>query len=132
MPTILVVSDAPWIRDEIRRSLVGPGFKVEEVTRGQDVRQAVEELDLDLVIVDLQIGNMGGIAVTMDLRLEESGGRLPHVPVLLLLDREADRFLARRADAEAMLVKPLDVGVLRRTVKKLVGALDLGSASTSR
>jgi DNA-binding response OmpR family regulator len=73
------------------------------------------------VILDLQIANMGGIAVATDLHLEESGGRLPHVPILLLLDREADRFLARRAAAEAVLVKPFDPGTLRRTVKRLVG-----------
>jgi hypothetical protein len=47
------------------------------------------------VVLDLQIGNMGGIAVAIDLHLEESGGRLPR-SILLLLDREADRFLARR------------------------------------
>ena len=76
----------------------------------------------DLVIVDLQIANMGGMAVSIDLRLEESGGRLPHVPILLLLDREADKFLARRSTADAMLVKPIDAGTLRRTVKNLLAA----------
>ena len=39
----------------------------------------------DLVILDLQSGTMGGVAVTMDLRLDESGGTLPHVPILMLL-----------------------------------------------
>ena len=34
--------------------------------------------------------------------------------ILLLLDREADRFLAKRADADAELVKPVDAGTLRR------------------
>ena len=51
---------------------------------------------------------MGGMATCMDLRLEESGGRLPHVPVLMLLDRRADVFLARRAGADGWVVKPLD------------------------
>ena len=97
MPTVLVASDADWVRDHVRAALVGPGFEVIEVERGQDVRRAVDEREPDLVIVDLQIGNMGGMAVAIDLRLEESGGRLPHVPILLLLDREADRFLARRS-----------------------------------
>jgi hypothetical protein len=41
--------------------------------------------------------------------------------VLLLLDREHDRFLAKRAAVEAELVKPVDPGTLRRTVKRLVG-----------
>jgi DNA-binding response OmpR family regulator len=124
---VLVVADARWVRDQVRAALVGPGQEVIEVTRGQDVRAAVAEYEPDLVLLDLQIGNMGGIAVAIDLHLEESGGRLPHVPILLLLDREADRFLASRAGAEAELVKPVDPGTLRRTVKRLVGA-DAGAA----
>ncbi|MDQ1566172.1 MAG: hypothetical protein QOF96_1052 [Actinomycetota bacterium] len=122
MPTVLVASDANWVRDHVRAALCGPGFEVIEVERGRDVRTVVEERHPDLVIVDLQIANMGGMAVALDLRLEESGGRLPHVPILILLDREADRFLARRSTADAMLVKPIDPGTLRRTVKTLLAA----------
>ena len=48
-------------------------------------------------VLDLQIGSMGGMAVTMALRLDESSGRLPHVPVLMLLDRVADVHLAGAA-----------------------------------
>jgi hypothetical protein len=40
--------------------------------------------------------------------------------MLLLLDREHDRFLAKRAFADAELVKPVDPGTLRRTVKGLL------------
>ena len=43
-------------------------------------------------------------------------------PTDLLLDREADKFLARRSTADAMLVKPIDPGTLRRTVKNLLAA----------
>ena len=42
--------------------------------------------------------------------------------ILLLLDREADRFLAKRADADAELVKPIDPSTLRRTIDRLVAA----------
>jgi len=118
---ILVAADARWVREQVRAALVGRGQEVVEVTRGQDVLYAVSEHKPDLVVLDLQIGNMGGIAVAIDLHLEEAAGRLPHVPILLLLDREADRFLARRAAAEAELVKPVEPGTLRRTVRRLVG-----------
>lgn len=117
---ILVAADARWVRDQVRSAFVAPGQEVVEVTRGQDVRAAMAEHDPDLVLLDLQIGNMGGIAVAIDLRLEESAGRLPHVPILLLLDREADRFLGHRADVDGMLVKPVDAGSLRRTVKSML------------
>jgi DNA-binding response OmpR family regulator len=131
VPTILVASDANWVRDHVRAALVGPGFELIEVERGRDVRTVVGERKPDLVVVDLQIGNMGGMAVALDLRLEESGGRLPHVPILILLDREADRFLARRSTADAMLVKPIDAGTLRRTVKTLLAAEEARRAAAA-
>jgi DNA-binding response OmpR family regulator len=74
----------------------------------------------DLAILDLQIGTMGGVAVCLDLRLEESAGRLPHVPVLMLLDRSADVFLAQRPGAEGWLIKPLDAIRLRRAVRTIL------------
>ena len=118
MPTAVekqeVRAEAKWVRDQVRSAFVSPGQEVVEVTRGQDVRAKVAELEPDLVVLDLQIGNMGGVAVAIDLRLEESGGRLPHVRILLLLDRRDDVFIARRADVDLTLVKPVDAGILRR------------------
>ncbi len=118
---ILVAADAEWVRKQVRAAFVAPGQEVIEVGRGQEVREAFAEHEPDLVILDMQIGNMGGIAVAIDLRLEESAGRLPRATILLLLDRVADNFVAERADADATLVKPVDAGTLRRTAKRLVG-----------
>ena len=120
MGTVLVAADGGWLRDQVRTALAGPDQTVLEVDRGQDVRDAVATREPDLVILDMQIGNMGGIAVALDLRLEASAGRVPDVPIVLLLDRECDRFLAKRADVDAVVVKPLDAGVLRRTVKHVL------------
>src|SRR5258708_9838812 len=122
MATILVAGGAKWVRDQVRSAFVSPGQEVVEVTRGQDVRAKVGEVNPDLVVLDMQIGNMGGVAVAIDLRLEESGGRLDRANILLLLDREADEFIARRADVDLMLVKPVDAGVLRRAAKQLLPA----------
>ncbi|MHB8669163.1 MAG: response regulator [Acidimicrobiales bacterium] len=119
MPDVLIASDALGVRDEVRATL-GPETTVREVPAGDRVRQAVQERAPDLAVIDLQIGNMGGMAVCLDLRLEESGGRLPHVPVLMLLDRRADVFLARRAGAEGWVVKPLDPMRLRRAMTELL------------
>ncbi len=122
MTTILVAADAKWVRDQVRAAFMGPNQQVVEVTRGQDVRETFGDINPDLVILDMQIGNMGGVAVALDLRLEESAGRLDRANIMLLLDREADEFIARRADVDLVLVKPVDAGILRRTAKQLLPA----------
>jgi CheY-like chemotaxis protein len=114
VPHVLVAADADWILDEVRSALEGPDTTFTVCRAGQDVLAAAAAPVPDLAVLDLQIGNMGGMAVTMALRLDESGGRLPHVRVLMLLDRAADLHLARRSGAEGWLVKPLDSLRLRR------------------
>ncbi len=120
MPDILIASDAEWIRQEIQSVLPDTDTTVREVTRGFMVRPAVKEKKPDLAILDLQIGKMGGMATCLDLRLEEGAGRLPHVPVLMLLDRRADVFLARRALAEGWVVKPFDPIRLSRAIQTVL------------
>lgn len=120
---MLLATDADWIHDEVAAAFDGE-HTVRRVRRGADVRAAVAQGDVGLVVLDLQIGNMGGMAACMDLRLEYGAGRLPDVAVLMLLDRDADVFLARRADADGWLVKPLDAFRLRRAAAALLAGGD--------
>ena len=121
MLDVVVASDEAWVRAEVAAVLSGrPDVEVHEVTTGAAVLPAVHEYDPELVIVDLQIGNMGGMAACMELRLEESAGRIAPVPVLMLLDRRPDVFLARRAGANGWIVKPLDPIRLRKAVEALL------------
>ncbi|MFI5046587.1 MAG: PleD family two-component system response regulator [Acidimicrobiia bacterium] len=122
MSSILVAADAQWVRDLVKTACTRPGQRVIEATRGQDVRDIVGREQPDVVVLDMQIANMGGIAVSIDLRLEGAAGRIPDVSILLLLDRVADRFLAKRADADGELVKPVDPATLRRTIDGLLDA----------
>ena len=117
MPEILIASDADWVVDELRAAVESPDTTVRAVNRGAAVAPAVAEDEPDLVVLDLQIGNMGGMATCIDLHLEADAGRLPAVPVLMLLDRRADVFLARRAGADGFVVKPLDPIRLRAAVR---------------
>ncbi len=114
---MLIVSDSESVLEELRSALEDDETDIGELRAGEDVRLAVEQNPPDLVITDLQVGNMGGLAICLDLHLEESGGRIPHVPVVILLDRRADVFLARRAAAEGWLVKPLDPIRIRRAAR---------------
>ncbi len=120
MQTILVASDAPTLRREVEAVISSPEVQVHAVRSGPEVIAFVTNESPDLVIVDMQMGNMGGMAVTLELRLQESYDALDHIPVLMLLDRRPDVFLARRSGAEGWLVKPLDPLRLRRAVRALL------------
>ncbi len=116
----MVASDAPSVRAEVVATVDGPDTEILEVRSGPEVVEAVAQHQPDLLVVDLQMGSMGGMAVCLELRLEESYGKLDHVPVLMLLDRRADVFLARRSQAEGWIVKPLDPIRIRKAVTTIL------------
>lgn len=120
---MLLAADADWLVDEVVAAVGDQDTSFTVCSEGRDVARVVGERDpstpFDLGIFDLQIGSMGGMAVTMALRLDESVDALPHVPVLMLLDRDADVHLARRSGAEGWMVKPLDPLRLRRAVRAI-------------
>ena len=122
MPRILLATDADRIHEDVDAALAGDDVEVIRVRQGVDVLPTVHSHAPDLVVLDLQIGNMGGMASCMNLRLDESVGRLHHVPVLMLLDRDVDSFLASRSDADGWIVKPLDAfRLLRAATARLNG-----------
>lgn len=120
VPVVLLATDADQLHDEVDAAVADESTTVQRVHSGREVIPAVRQLDPDLVVLDLQIGNMGGMATCLSLRSEEGAGRLARRPVLMLLDRVADVFLAKRSDADGWLVKPLDAFRLRRATQALL------------
>ena len=117
---VLLATDAAWLVDDVVAALGGPETSFTVVSEGREVAKVVARNDgppYDVGIFDLQIGSMGGMAVTMSLRLDESAGKMPHVPVVMLLDRFADVHLSRRSGADGWMVKPLDPLRIRRAVR---------------
>ena len=119
---ILVATDADHVLDDVAAALGGPDVSFTVCRNGRDVAGVVEKRTPDLAVLDLQIGSMGAMAVTMGLRLDESSGLLPHVKVLMLLDRKADVHLAKRCGAEEWLIKPVDALTLKRAARRVLGA----------
>jgi DNA-binding response OmpR family regulator len=126
---ILVAADSAAVVADIAAAVGSRDTTVRNVSSGADVRIAVLRSTPDLVVLDLQIGNMGGMATCLDLRLEAGAGRLDDVPVLMLLDRRADVFLARRSGADGFLVKPLDPIRIRRAVTTILAGEDYEDAT---
>jgi DNA-binding response OmpR family regulator len=117
---VLVATDADSVAEEVFAALADDDTLVSRVRAGTDVRMAVSKLSPDAVILDLQIGNMGGVAASLDLRLEAEAGRVPDTRILMLLDREVDKWIAKEAKADAQLVKPVDSFQLRKAVEALL------------
>jgi len=119
VPNVLLVTDADWIHDEVDAALADADTTVLRVRSGREAIPAVAEHEPVLVILDLQIGNMGGFATCMNLRQDEGAGRLKTRPILMLLDRHDDLFLAHRSDADGWLIKPVDAFRLRKAAEAL-------------
>lgn len=107
MVDILLATDADWMVNECKAAFDGY-YNVAHVRRGADVINTIKAQSPRLVLLDMQIGNMGGIATCMAIRQEEDMGRLERCSVIMLLDRDVDDFLAQRSNADAWLVKPIN------------------------
>ena len=106
--TVLLATDSDDVFRNVDAAIGSDEMRVLRVDRGQHVVEAVRQLDPDLVLLDMQIDNMGGFAVSKVLRQEEGFGRLEQRKIMLLLDRQVDEYLARTSGADAWYVKPLD------------------------
>src|SRR5579862_1537157 len=100
---ILVVDDDAPIRRMLDRSLQAEGYTVETATDGGGALVSVERSVPDLVILDVAMDGLDGLAVCR--RIRDKGLTLP---VLLLTARDGvpDRVAGLDAGADDYLVKP--------------------------
>jgi DNA-binding response OmpR family regulator len=118
MPRVLVVADTEWVINDVLSALSLGDWEVETLAEPAPAAATVARIEPDAVIVDMQINQMGGMAVIRDIRAVLEGERNPRL--VLLLDRSADAFLAKRAGADAWVVKPFEAHDLRAALNALV------------
>ncbi len=100
---ILVIEDDDAIRGFIVRGLTEEGFSIDEAGDGSEGRFKLTDPAYDLVILDVMLPHVDGLALLKELRCRDS-----HVPVLLLTakDTVADRVRGLDHGADDYLVKP--------------------------
>lgn len=122
---ILAVSDDPDMLEDLRFGLPS-GL---EAVGAEDARAAARELDAGLrpiaVVVDLQTGNAGGFALARDLAANPT---LSLVPIVMLIERDQDRWLANQAGARVVLREPLEPGILVDAVLSVLSEASRDSA----
>lgn len=120
-PRVLVVDDEPAIRRFLRTALGAHAYVVFEAATGQEGLAAVAVHRPDLVILDLGLPDLDGVAVTRQLR------EWSQVPIIILSVRgqEADKIAALDAGADDYLTKPFGAGELlarmRVALRRAVG-----------
>jgi DNA-binding response OmpR family regulator len=119
--TVLVATDADWVIEEVDAALADDDTEVYRVRSGREVLAACRAIEPALVVLDLQIGNSGGVATALAVRQDQDMGRLARFPVLMLLDRVADVFLAQMAQADGWVIKPVDALRLQRAARAVLG-----------
>jgi DNA-binding response OmpR family regulator len=111
MPRVLIVTDDPVDRGRVHAALSVAGNELFDHDDPATAAQRASDERADVAVVDLRVGSMGGMAVARDFR-----ARSERVPVVLLLDREADTFLAGRSGADAWVIKPIEASTLRAAI----------------
>ncbi|MBK8049033.1 MAG: response regulator [Anaerolineales bacterium] len=101
-PVVLVVDDEVQIRRFLRISLESNQYRVHEVETGQEALAKAAQLRPDVIILDMNLPDLDGVAVVRRLREWTS------TPVIILSVRDADRdkVAALDAGADDYLTKP--------------------------
>lgn len=122
MTRVVLADDHPMFREGLRFTLERAGIQVVgEAGDGEEALAVVADTDPDVVVMDLAMPRLGGMAATE--RLASSNGRA-RVLVLTLSEDDADVFAAVRVGAMGYLVK----GVAADQVVTAVAALAAGNA----
>lgn len=122
MPLIYIVSDSQNLKNLVSSAVAGPKNELVELSSGNELMKLLQEESPDLVILDLQISNMGATAITLEIRLGEKAKRIDPTKILVLLDRRADVFMTRRSGADGFIIKPLDSLKIKRAVNEILSS----------
>jgi DNA-binding response OmpR family regulator len=115
----LLVTDDPRLREEFRFALpTGAAARY-----AADARVAWKELQAGvptLVVVDIQSGSAGGFGLARDMNARSD---LAEIPVVMLLERVQDAWLAKQAGAVSWILKPIAATALARQCLELLARL---------
>ena len=119
-PTVLVVEDFEDNRFMMRRLLELSGYRVIEAVNGEQAVEAAESERPDLILMDLSLPKLDGLAATRRIRQQDGAARVPIVAVSAhdTTDFHAD---ALAAGCNEYVTKPIDFDQLESLLKKLLG-----------
>ncbi|MEO6582905.1 MAG: response regulator transcription factor [Ferruginibacter sp.] len=115
--SILLVEDEENLQEALKLNLELEGYEVTSCYDGAEALRCIQKEYFDLVILDVMLPELDGIAVIETIRLNNT-----EMPVLILSARNssADRVLGLKKGADDYLTKPFNLEELLLRVKKLL------------
>lgn len=122
---VMIVSGDAGVRTRTGAALEArDDVEVITATSADDAHRTLQLEDVDVVVMDGDMRPEGGYSVAYEMRAAAEMSDEPATPVLVLMDREQDRWLARWAGADDALLKPVNPFELAERVRELAGAAD--------
>jgi two-component system KDP operon response regulator KdpE len=113
LPSLLLVEDDAATRHEVASHLRAHGYRVVEAADGESALTAWEQARPDLILLDLGLPGIGGLAVVEHVRRDAT----TPIVVLSARDQERDKVDALEAGADDYLAKPFGMPELRARVR---------------
>ncbi|MCR4301959.1 MAG: response regulator [Sulfuricaulis sp.] len=120
MATILTVDDTASMRQMISFTLNSVGYEVLQASDGKEALKLLQGKKVDLVIADVNMPNMDGIALVKSLR-EQADYKFTPILMLTTESQESKRQQGKVAGATGWIVKPFNPEQLLTIVKKVLG-----------
>lgn len=129
-PTILLVENYPETRELLRKWLENRGCRLVEAADGQEALDLAPLAQPDLILMDLRLPKLNGIAATRRIR---QNPQLKDIPVVALsaLDPSMFREAALSVGCVDFVSKPIDLDLLEELLTRLLGK-ELFSGRASR
>jgi DNA-binding response OmpR family regulator len=118
--SILITDDESNIRMMLRTALESDGYTVEEASNGREALDALQHSAPDLMVLDLNMPGLDGMAVLEQMKSLASGSTRPRVVILTAYGSIAAAVKATRLGAVDFLEKPITPTELRQTVRSIL------------
>ena len=129
IPHVLVVEDNRVNQTVAVRTLKRLGCSVEAAADGKDALAKLEDSSFNLVLMDVQMPVMDGLAATAEIRRIEKENHLPHQPIIAMTAHalEGDRDRCLTGGMDGYITKPINVGELGEAIVEWVSKAGCGS-----
>ena len=123
---ILAVDDDPMMRELVADYLSKHGFRVSAVAGSRDMARIIDENIVDLVVLDLKLGEEDGLKLVGELRMKSN---LPIIIVTGHRRDEVDRIVGLELGADDYLTKPFNLRELLARVRAVLRRAEVDRAA---